>query len=244
MIDAFVQLLLALNKILFNNLGLTIIVIGIVSRVAFHPLFVQSMKYTKALRDMKPKLDEAKRKHGNNSLKLAAEQSRLFKEHGVNPASGAIGCLSFIVQIGVALLLFNSLRQIVGSGVDTHFFIWDLGKPDVYRQAGWSLPIPGFLVIITAIATFIQSKMVLPEATQPAKTEGKNKAPDFAEQMASSQSLMAYFFPVLILFWGVTFASGLMLYWLVSTLLGIIQQYTVVGPGGLKPWLVRLKMTN
>jgi len=57
MIDLFVQVILNLNSLLFNNLGLTVIVIGLLSRAVFYPFFANSIRYSKAMRDLKPKLD-------------------------------------------------------------------------------------------------------------------------------------------------------------------------------------------
>src|SRR4030066_935535 len=133
MIELFSEVILSLNRVLFGNLGLTILVVGVVSRLIFYPFFAQSIRYTKLMRDLKPKLDEVKKRHGHDMRRHAAEQSRLFKEHGVSPAAGAVSCLSIIVQLGVFLLLFQSLNRIIASGIETNFLIWDLAKPDAYK---------------------------------------------------------------------------------------------------------------
>ncbi|OGY22471.1 MAG: hypothetical protein A2113_01705 [Candidatus Woykebacteria bacterium GWA1_44_8] len=240
MIDFFVQLLLLLNKALFNNLGLTIIFIGVISRAVFHPFLASSLRYTKAMRDLKPRLDEAKTKHGGDMRRLAAEQSRLFREAGINPASGAFSCFGFIIQAGVFILLFQSLNKIIASGVETHFLFWELDKPDTWQIKGLEIALPGVLVILTAILTFVQSKMLLPPSTsKPAPGKRGEDKGGFSEALVASQSQMAYLTPLLILVIGVRFASGLSLYWLVSTFFGIIQQYAISGAGGLNLWLLK-----
>lgn len=246
MIDIFVQLVLGLNKILFNNLGLTIIVIGVASRAIFHPFLAQNLRYSKAMRELKPRLDEIKRKHGADMRRVASEQSRLFREAGVGPAAGAVGCLSMLVQLVVFILLFQSLTKVIASGVETDFLFWNLAKPDTFKVAWFPTAVPGLLVLLTAVFSFIQTKMVVPAGspkTQSSK-KGAEQKPDLAEALAASQGQMAYFMPVIIIIWGIKFAAGLILYWLISTLFAIIQQYAVSGAGGLKPWLEKLSPTR
>jgi len=241
MIDLFVQLIIGLNSLLFGNLGLTVIVIGVLSRALFYPFYANSIRYSTAMRDLKPKLDELRKKYGKDMRRMASEQSKLFKQAGVSPAAGALGCLSIIIQIGVFFLLFQSLNKVVSSGIDTQFLLWDLAKPDTYSIQGLPLPIPGVLLIATAIFTFIQSKMM---ATPNQPKKAKESKGDFASALSASQGQMMYFIPLIILVSGSQFASGLALYWFVSTLFGIIQQYNIAGLGGLEPWLKKSKIVK
>jgi len=242
MIEFFTQSLIGLNKILFNNLGLTIIVVGILPRILLHPLLANSLRYSKALQDLKPKLDEAKKRAGKDTKKLIEEQARIFKGAGINQARGTLGCfLNTIIQLGVFLILFNVLTNLIKSGVDTQFLFWDLGKPDAYHLEDFPLPLPGVLVILTAIFSFFQSKMVLP-APREQKNPGKKGEKDFTDAVTASQSQTVYFIPAIILISGINFASGLALYWLVGTLTGIVQQYIITGAGGLTPWLKKLNL--
>ena len=248
MIELFSQGILSLNSVLFGNLGLTILVVGVVSRLIFYPFFAQSIRYTKLMRDLKPKLDEVKKKHGHDMRKHAQEQSRLFKEHGVSPSAGALSCLSIIVQLGVFILLFQSLSRIIASGIDTNFLLWDLAKPDAYRIGSIPFAIPGILVLATAVLSFAQTKMIQPESSNSPGNKGKNQKKegksDFAEALSGTQSQMAYIIPVIILISGTQFAAGLALYWLISTVFGIIQQLMIAGPGGLKSWLVKANLSK
>lgn len=238
----FVDLLISLTKLFGGNLGFTIIVIGIASRVVFYPFLKSSLQQNQILKELKPKLDQAKNKHGKNKQKLAEEQARIYKEAGFNPAAG---CLGPIVQLVVALILFNALRSLINTqGIDPHFLTWDLRYPDLLsnsiKATGFLAGLPGILVILTALATLVQSKMMLPE---PVPFEKKDtlkeveKKEGLSEALASSQGQFVYLFPLMILFTGRLFPSGLALYWLLSTLVGLVQQYNISGWGGLKPWV-------
>lgn len=238
----FIDLLLTLTKIFGGNLGITIIVIGVASRIIFYPFLKSSLKQNQILKELKPKLDQAKKKHGSNKQKLAEEQARLYREAGFNPAAG---CLAPIVQLVVAIFLFNALRSLLNTkGIDPTFLIWDLRHPDLLGKTlgvtGLLAAFPGILVILTAIVTLLQSKMMLPEPVPFEKADSLKeveKKEDLSEALASSQGQFVYLFPLMILFTGRLFPSGLALYWLVSTAIGLVQQYNISGLGGLKPWV-------
>ncbi|MEX0617240.1 MAG: YidC/Oxa1 family membrane protein insertase [Candidatus Woykebacteria bacterium] len=238
--DFLVNILINLNN-LTGSLGLTLIIIGILSRIIFYPATVSSIRQSKKMADLRPKLEEIKKRHGSDKKKLAEEQARLYRESGIS----ALGCLAPIVQLVVALVLFQVLLRLLKTGVETDFLIWDLAKPDSYAVANIPFKLPGVLVILTAVATFIQSKMSLPEPVHEYKSDSpkeKKEKEGFAEAMAASQGQMVYLFPFLILFTGTLWPSGLALYWIVSTILGIIQQYYIAGWGSLKPWIQKLPL--
>ncbi|HSX58433.1 MAG TPA: YidC/Oxa1 family membrane protein insertase [Candidatus Saccharimonadales bacterium] len=238
----FVNLLLALTNLFGGSLGLTIIFIGVVSRLAFYPFLKTSLNQTKVLKELKPKLDEIKRKYPKDRTKAAEEQSKLYREAGFNPLAS---CLSPVIQLVIAIILFNALTKLIHTpSVDTTFLWWDLAKPNVFHLQGIPIAIPGILVILTGVATLIQSKMMLPEPLveekSDSKTEVKEKA-DLSEALNSSQGQLVYLLPLIIIWSGTRFPAGLALYWLVSTLVGIIQQYQIAGPGGLKSWLYLIR---
>lgn len=241
MIDFFVNLVLNLNHLLFDNLGLTIIVIAIGSRIITHPFMASSLRHMKTMRDLKPKLDELKRKHGSNRTKHMEEQAKLFKEAGTNPAAG---CLPQLVQIGVLLLLFQILHKLLELDVNTQFFIWDLGRPDTFNVSGIPFGIPGILVLLTTVATLLQSKMSLPEPVKVNKEDSKREKEekqDFASALEASQGQLVFLAPLFFLLWAGFLPAGLFLYWLVSTIFGIFQQYYLAGLGGLRGWLFWMK---
>ena len=161
MFDFFVEAITNLNNTV-GNLGVTIILIGVVSRILFYPFTKTSIKQSQKMREMKPKLDELKKRHGKDKKKLAEEQARLYKESGVS----ALGCLAPIVQLVVAVILFQVLLRLLNTGVDTNFLIWDLAQPDTYELENLPFKIPGGLVIINRIFP-AESLATNPEAAGP-----------------------------------------------------------------------------
>lgn len=212
-----------------GNLGLTIIIISVLSRVMLLPFTLSTLRYAKKMQSLKPKLDELKEKYKDDRRKHMEEQTRLMREENLNPLAG---CLPIVVQFVMLIFLYQVLSQFLNSGHNTSFFWFDLSKPDVLPLQGlpFGIQLPGLLVASTAITTFINAKMTFPSRVDQPKTTGSN---DFSQAM-QTQSL--YVFPLMTLLFGSIWPSGLALYWTVSTLVDIIQRYFVSGPGGLKDW--------
>ena len=78
------------------------------------------------------------------------------------------------------------------------------------------------LAIIAAILQFVQVKMTAPP-------------PNPEDPTSSMTSTMTYTFPLLTIFWGGIFPSGLIIYWIVYTAYLVIQQYLIMGWGNLFP---------
>lgn len=244
MIDIAVSLVLLLYNLLFHNLGLTIIVIGILSRVVVWPLTQANLRYTKRMQAVKPQLDELKRKHGTDRKRHSEEQMKLFKAEGINPAAG---CLPLVVQIAVVFFIYKVIEQLIHQNVNTGFLYLDLAFPDTFKVGGVPFGLPGALVLLTAVATLVQTKMMLPlpvKINKEDKPKEKEEKQDVADAMVSAQSQMIFLSPLLIAYFGTTFPAGLSLYWLVTTLLAIWQQYLIGGWGGLNPWLKSLKLVK
>jgi YidC/Oxa1 family membrane protein insertase len=90
----------------------------------------------------------------------------------------------------------------------------------------FAIPILGFglsfIAVIAAILQFVQVKMTAP-------------TPNPDDATSSATSTMTYLFPLLTIFWGGLFASGLILYWVVYTAYLVVQQYAIMGWGNLFP---------
>ena len=72
---------------------------------------------------------------------------------------------------------------------------------------------------------------------QKKETESKDKKESMEESLASVQSQMILIMPAMIAFFSYGFPVGLSLYWNTFTIVGIIQQYMIAGPGALSKYL-------
>lgn len=246
-------------------LGFSVMILTMVIRLAVWPFMTSQLKSTKKLAELKPHLDELKKKHSTDKQALAQAQMALYKEHGVNPAGG---CLPALIQIPIFIALYQSITNVLpglhgsldyinsilylpwlhlSTPPNPHFFGLDLGvKPSDFGSHGlWLLAIP----LVTAVLTFIQSKMTLPKPvkTYPSDSPKEVKEKESMEDtMASVQSQMMYMMPLMIGYFSFTFPIGLAIYWNTYTVIGIIQQYLISGWGGLTDWvnLINKKKTS
>lgn len=250
----FYQILAALA--LPGALGVAVILLTVIIRLILWPLTGAQLKSTQKMAALKPHLDRIKTEHGHDKLRHQAEIAKLYKEHGVNPLAG---CLPVLLQIPVFIALYNVLLKIVqvnGSSFlesinsklysfvphlqkipDTSFLGFDLAaKPAQWHQVGFLILI---IPVVTGILQFIQSKMLvvsaLPNRGEPAPKVDDGKGQE--ETMAQISQQTALIMPAMIALFSYRFPVGLSLYWNTFTLIGIIQQYTVAGPGGLAKYL-------
>ena len=78
----------------------------------------------------------------------------------------------------------------------------------------------------------------------PKNKNEKKKEEDSLEMAQSMQQQMLYIMPAMTVLISLKFPSGLALYWVITTLFSLVQQYLVSGLGGLKPVLLRLRITK
>ncbi len=97
----------------------------------------------------------------------------------------------------------------------------------------FAIPVFGFalsgLAVLAGLLTFVQAKMA-----QPMSASGPDQPPDPTTQATAT---MTYLFPLMYVFWGGIFPSGLIVYWIVYSAYVIVQQYMMMGWGNLFPIL-------
>lgn len=242
---------------IIGNFGVAIIILTVLLRIILTPLTLPSLEAAKKMTQLAPELSNLKKKYEKDKQKLAQAQMDLYKQNGVNPAAG---CLPQIVQIVILIALYqafaqvlqangdvvNKLNQILypalklaeGSQFNLSFLYLNLGKPDTFMFSG--IPIPGVFLVLAALTQFLSSKMMQPIVLKEEKVAEKTeeKTDDIATSM---QGQMLYLFPLMTIFIGFSFPSGLVLYWFVFSAFQLGQQYLVSGWGGLKPWVEKIK---
>ncbi len=194
-----------------GSVGLSIIVFTIFLKTLMLPLTVKSIRSTAAMQELQPKIKELQKKYSKDRQKLSEETMRLYHEFQINPAAG---CFPMLLQIPIFFGLYFAVRHISADGGS---FLWipNLGEPDPYK----------ILPIAAGIFQFIQTKMMRP-ANAP-------KAADPQQQMMNT---MMNFMPLMVVFFGWTFAAGAVLYWATQSVYSVIQQWFITGWGSLKNW--------
>ncbi|WP_457680161.1 membrane protein insertase YidC [Thermovibrio sp.] len=109
------------------NWGIEIIVFTLIIKLLLHPLTHKSYVSMKKMQELAPKLEEIKRKYGNDPVKLQEETMKLYKEAGVNPAGG---CLPMLLQIPIFIALYELFLSAVELKGASFLWIKDLSQPD------------------------------------------------------------------------------------------------------------------
>ena len=251
--------LILFYKIFGQNIGLAIVFFSIALRFALLPLTKPYMESMKKMKEHAPQIEKLKRKHKDDKKKLMQAQAEFYKQKGINPGAG---CLPYLLQIVVLFALFGVFSNVLSANgdlaarvnnllypplklaqdatVNTKFLYMDITKPDVIRLEGLPIPLPGPVLILAALTQVISAKIMSPHIEKQKKAAKKTKevADDFQTAMQSS---MVYTFPLITIFAGMNFASGLALYWVTFSLFQTIQQYKSSGWGGATPWVRRLQ---
>jgi YidC/Oxa1 family membrane protein insertase len=111
--------------------------------------------------------------------------------------------------------------------INTHVsWLFNLDLAQVDKVFGFVIPGLGFtisaLAVLAALLQFVQVRMTSPK-------------PNPDDPTSSTTNTMTYLFPLLTIWWGGLFPSGLILYWVVYTAYLTVQQFRIMGWGNLFP---------
>jgi len=190
---------------LTKNYGVAIILLTIIIR-AF--LWIPSQNSYKHMKDMqkkmniiKPRMETLKKIYKDDPQKLNEETMKLYQEYKINPLGG---CLPMLLQLPIFFALYATLINMVELK-GAYFALWlkDLSAPDPF----FVLP------ILMGVTMLIQQKM--------------SQTPSATPETETQQKILTYGMPVFLTFLAFSWPSGLLLYWSVSNILSILQQFFV-----------------
>jgi len=229
-----------------HGLGWAIILITLLIKVVTLPLTRKQLESQKAMQDLQPRMKEIQDKYGKDRQKLSEEQMKLYKEAGVNPLGG---CLPLLIQLPVLWALYQALYAVAGADLVPEvqrIFLWipDLFYPTLTVGTSWlgesftaqnwgklfayaSLPI---IMLVTQLA--------LQKMSQAPKSKNGQPGQDPQTQMMGQ---MMFFMPIMFGYITLGLPAGLTLYWTVSNILSMVQQYFVAGWGGLIDWVTPIQ---
>jgi len=216
-----------------RDLGLAIILLTILVRLALSPLLTRQIRSQKKLAALQKDVGEIRK-----ATKDRAEQSQrmlaLYKHHGVSPVSG---CLPVLVQLPVLWAMYAVLSQ----GIDPQSLdalyafvprpttiepvmlnILHLQEPAFQRGGGgftfsWPAVI---LALLTGIVSYWQARLT-PGMQKHALAEDTTPTEKMAHQMNKQ---MLVLMPLMTTYFALVFPAGLALYWFVTTLVSVLQQ--------------------
>ncbi|HOO72673.1 MAG TPA: membrane protein insertase YidC [Spirochaetota bacterium] len=192
--------LMGINKFI-GNLGWSLVIFSILTKLVFMPLTVKSTESMKRMQMLTPKLNELKAKHKDKPEALQKEMMKLYKENKVNPMGG---CLPILLQMPFFFALYSALINSFDLW-QAPFVLWikDLSMPDtVLTISGFNLNI---LPLIMTATTFFQQKLTTVDTGQQQKI-----------------MMMVMPFVFIFIFWNMP--SGLVLYWSLQNIFQIAHQ--------------------
>ena len=245
------------HQLFQGNVVVAIFMLTLVLRILVIPLYRRQLVSTRQMQLIQPEVKQLQAKYKGDRVKQQAAVQEYYRQRGINPAGG---CLPIVLQFGLLIPMYSVISQ----GLTNHdpSAMWHvfginlfpgITCPDAatFDAAGhvlnpclnavvwginWGLPEPvttgltiaGFgisiLAIVSSLIQLVASRMTLPAA------DPKNDDPN-----SRVQRQMAYFLPLISILYGGILPAGLFIYWITATLIQIVQQYLILGWGGMFP---------
>ncbi len=190
-----------------HNYGWAIVLLTLIITTAMFPLKLKSLRSAQEMQKVAPIVKGIQDKYKNYKFndprkqKMNEEVMKVYSEHGINPLGG---CLPMLLQMPI---LYGFYR-VLDLAIELRHAPWiwwvkDLSAPDRLHVMGFSIPV---LVILMTVASYILQRMTPMATADP------------------SQARMMMMMPLFMGFMFYRFASGMVLYWLTSSVVQILQQ--------------------
>ncbi|MDF2563414.1 MAG: preprotein translocase YidC [Microbacterium sp.] len=206
---------------------LSIVGLVIVVRAALIPLFVKQIKSQRKMMEIAPELRKVQEKYRGKKDQLSREaMSRetmaLYKKHGTTPISG---CLPLLVQMPVFFSLYSVLNDVArharegigGVGLLNAELTAEFYDARLFGVASLHDTLVGAWLMISS-QFFTQLQIISKNLSPEAKTG----------QAYQMQRIMLFILPLGFIFSGVFFPLGVVVYWFVSNLWTMVQQFLVI----------------
>jgi YidC/Oxa1 family membrane protein insertase len=243
-----------------GNIVFAIIVLTVILKVVTTPITRRQLVSSRQTQLLQPEIKDIQRKFKGDRVKSQAATQEFYKQRGINPAGG---CLPALLTMGLLIPMYSVFSQGLTNHDITpmlQLFGFDLAAAlDITCQAApvfdaqghvlnpclnpvilginWSYPEPfttglaiaGFgisvLAVISSLVQLVASRQML-ATVDPRMADDPN---------IKIQRQMAYFLPLISILYGGMLPAGLFLYWIVSSIFQIGQQFLVLGYGGMFP---------
>jgi YidC/Oxa1 family membrane protein insertase len=221
-----------------GNIAISIVLLTLLVKAALIPVFRRQTVSTKRMQMLGPELKELQKRYKGDNVKAQQAQREFYRERGVNPLAG---CLPTLLQLLLLIPMYSVFsqgltnydvtRMVTVFGVE--LFNLNCDPEPIINAAGHVTnpcinPVAtglSIMAVISALLQLVASRMALP-------VQDQRMADD---QNTRIQRQMALLFPFISLTYGSLLPAGLFLYWIVSTLFQIVQQYLIIGWGGMFP---------
>jgi len=200
MLSLFAEPLLWLLKQLHSFIGswgLAIMLLTLIVKTLLYPLFVKQIESGQKMKEFQPQMKAIQEQFGDDKNRQNQEMMRFMQENKINPLGG---CFPVLLQMPIWFAVYQVIQNAIELYRESFLYLPDLSARDPY----------GISPLILGVLMFVQQKMT---PMQPG--------------MDPMQVKMLQFMPIIFAGMMFTLPSGLVVYILVNTLLGIAQQWYV-----------------
>ncbi|MDD5436187.1 MAG: membrane protein insertase YidC [Candidatus Omnitrophica bacterium] len=200
-----------------RNWGVAIIILAIFLNVILFPLTVKSFKSMQKMQELHPQMEKLKVQLKDNPQKLNKEIMELYKKYNINPFSG---CLPILLQMPIFIALYQALMKSIELRGASFLWIRDLSSPE-------AIPLPISFPIIGDSINILPLIMVAAMVIQQ-KISTASGGSAVTEEQKQQQKIMLIVMPIMFGFIFYNMPSGLVLYWVVNTVLTIVEQAAIL----------------
>ncbi len=159
-------------------------------------LYPLTIKQVKSMKAMQDIQPEMKRLQEKHKKNPEMLQKEMARIYKDAGVNPLAGCLPLIAQMPILMGMFYALQNFKYAGDPSFLWLANLSLPDPYY----------ILPVLSALTTFIQQKQTTTEMNQQMK-------------------MMMIFMPIFIGWISLTFPAGLVIYWVISNITQIFQQW-------------------
>jgi YidC/Oxa1 family membrane protein insertase len=222
-----INTMVGLTALTLGSYGLAILLFTVLIRAVTFPLTLKMLRSMRALQDIQPEMQEIQKKY-SDPKRRNEEIMKLYKTAGVNP----LGCLGpQLLQFPIFIALYQVIRITLGNTPESvlnlshRLYDWEfiqnavpLSRSFLGMDLGLNGGIP--LVFLVFCAMWLQQRI-----------SSSQSAPASSPNQRQMNQMMQWMMPGIFSWFVFISPAGLGIYWFASTAIGIILQWTFVGPG-------------
>ena len=219
-----------------GTFGLAILALTVLVRLPLVPLYNQSYKSMAKMKKLAEPMKEIQERFKEDPQRRQQEVMKLYQREKANPIAG---CIPILLTIPVFFALYKVLYNTIEMRHAPFLYIQDLSAPDptaignLFGLLPWAaadvkaIPIIGLIIGIGFLPIMYGVTMSGIQALSPPPTD-------------PTQKMIMRFLPLIFMFVFAGFAAGLVMYWVWSNILSLIQQYFIMRRNGVETELDKL----
>lgn len=209
---------------IFSNMGFVILILTLFFRVITYPLMKKSFVSAAKMKEIQPKIAMLQKTYSHDKMRMNQELMMLYKKEKISPMSG---CLPMLLQAPIFFCLYKIFFISIEMRHAPLFgWIRDLSAPDhlyfsnFFGLIDWTPPSflqIGVCPLVMGITMYLQQRL---------STANKSNITEKTSEQKMQENMML-FMPVLFTYICASFPVAVVIYWTISNIFSMVQQYYV-----------------